>query len=130
MARVLVIDDDQQIRSMIAKMLERDGHEVLVAADGVAGLRCFRSDRADLVVTNIFMPEKEGLETITELRDADPALPIIAISGGGKHRQAGVLELARALGATDALAKPFDMSTLVRRVRTALEEPPEVGSEE
>src|SRR4051812_16983873 len=106
MAHVLVIDDEAAIRSFVRLALEKAGHRVSEAADGDEGLRAFRADPADLVLCDIFMPEKDGLETIQILRRASPGVPVVAI-GGGNYRGTDFLAVARKLGATAALYKPF-----------------------
>ena len=107
MARVLVVDDDFQMREMLGVILQRKGYDVITAADGRLAVQLQKKSPFDLVITDIIMPEKEGLETISELRHSYPCLKIIAISGGGRHRPGGYLELARQLGADRILAKPF-----------------------
>jgi CheY-like chemotaxis protein len=84
MANVLVIDDDAGIRFLLHKCLTGDGHDVREAEDGVQGVRQYRADPADLVLCDVFMPRKEGLETIRELRTLDPRARIIAMSGGAE----------------------------------------------
>ena len=81
MARILVIDDDNEVREMICTLLARQGHEVTQAADGQAGIHSYRNHPVDLIITDLFMPVKEGLETIVDLRREFPNLRIIAISG-------------------------------------------------
>lgn len=117
MARILVIDDDEQIRLMLRKMLERDGHEVTVAPDGAVGVRTFRRQPTDLVITNILMPEKEGLATIRELHADFPDLPIIALSGGGTTRGLDFLKMAEHFGAARTFRKPVDWNELTAAVR-------------
>ena len=124
MARILIIDDDEQIRSLLRSILEDDGYEVAEAADGAEGVRSFRDAPGDLVITNIFMPEKDGLETIRELRREAPDLPIIAVSGGSPRLRVNstlrpnVLDAARALGAVRTFGKPFDRRELSEAVRS------------
>ncbi len=84
MSNILVIEDDEQVSVVIKKMIEREGHNVLEAADGVEGLRIFRENRIDLTVTDILMPEKDGILTILELKKLSSSVKIIAISGGGR----------------------------------------------
>ncbi len=86
MAKILVLDDEPSILLMIKKMLEKAGHEVEIALNGKEGMKLFEKNRPDLLITDIIMPEKEGLETIFELRKSCPELKIIAISGGGRIR--------------------------------------------
>lgn len=120
MALILIIDDDAALRATVRKILERAGHEVRDAGDGDRGLRIFREEGADLVITDIIMPEKEGIETIQELREADPDLPILAISGGGRADPSEPLTDARLLGADETLAKPFDVDELRKTVEHLL----------
>jgi CheY-like chemotaxis protein len=108
MAHVLVIDDDPTIRSLIGGMLEAGGHSVIEARDGRAGVEIFSQQKIDLVVTDIVMPEQEGIETIGALRRLNRRVPILAISGSATVGGAGdYLRAAAALGATDTLAKPI-----------------------
>ena len=98
-------------------LLEVGGYEVLSAEGGKRGTSAFCHARPDLaVITNIIMPEQEGIQTITEIRGAKPDAKIIAISGGGRLGNVDFLEMARHLGAADAIAKPFDCDDLLNRV--------------
>ncbi len=115
--QVLVIDDDVAVRQTIALLLEDAGIDVTQAADGKEGLRAFQRSRPDLIVTDIIMPEKEGIQTITDIRKQDARVPIIAISGGGRIGNTDFLEIASKLGATVTLAKPFDPEILVALIR-------------
>ncbi len=107
MARILIIDDDSALRQTMRKIVERIGHEADEAEDGAVGLRLFRERSYDLVVTDLLMPEKEGIETILELREEDPDVPILAVSGGMTLDRTGPLADAEALGADASLPKPF-----------------------
>lgn len=120
MARILVIDDDDQVRNMVRQMLERDRHDVIVAEDGSVGVRRFREDPVDLVITNILMPEKEGLATIRELKADYPDLPIIAMSGGGTTAGVDFLRMAEHFGAARALKKPLEWGELTEAVNALL----------
>ncbi len=120
MPRILVIDDDAQVRDMLRRMLELAGHEVVVAEDGEAGLKVHAAEPADLIITDILMPNKEGLEIIMCLRRDQPELPIIAISGGGATGGFGYLSTADKLGATVTIAKPFRRDEMLTAVDTAL----------
>ncbi len=122
MKRILVIDDDDQVRRMIRQMLERAGYEVTDAPDGEIGVRMHRAEPVDLIITDIFMPEKEGLETIRELRRDFPDIKIIAISGGGSTGAFSYLPLAKSFGALDTISKPFDRSELLDSVKRLLDE--------
>lgn len=113
MARILVIDDDDTVRLSVRLALEDAEHEVDEAPNGARGLDRLKDQVADLVVTDIFMPEKEGLETIDEIRRDYPQIKIIAISGGGRIDPQDYLEIARQLGADHVLFKPFDIQLLL-----------------
>ncbi len=112
MARILIIDDDDGVRRLLERVLERAGHSVLTARDGEAGLAAARQARPDLVITDIFMPEREGLSTIVELRRIHPDVPVIAISGGGMLAGGDYLSVARDMGADRVLPKPLQISIL------------------
>jgi two-component system chemotaxis response regulator CheY len=120
MTKILVIDDDVIVRETIVQILEDGGYQVLSAEDGKRGMAAFRSERPDLVITDIIMPEQEGIQTITEIRAVKPDAKIIAISGGGRIGNTDFLKIARHLGAFDAIAKPFDPDDLLSRVGCCL----------
>lgn len=123
MACILLIDDDEQMRRVIRLVLEKEGHTVLEASDGRRGAAIFREfwqDGVDLVITDIIMPEKEGIETISELKEIDPNVKIIAMSGGGRTRNLDFLKIAEKLGAQRSLAKPFRPHELLETVRDVL----------
>ncbi len=120
MARILVVDDEEVIRSTVRQILERAGHEVREAADGALALRAFREQGADLVLTDIIMPEMEGVETTVALRKISADVKIIAMSGGGRTRNLDFLKVARKLGADGVLPKPFGMKDLLSAVEQAL----------
>lgn len=110
MTHILFIDDDTAIRDAVELFLTTSGFTVAVAESGRAGIALYQSCKPDLIVTDLLMPDMEGIETIMRLRELDPAVPILAISGGWKsHRTGGLgpLDLAGMLGATETLAKPF-----------------------
>lgn len=117
-ARILVIDDEEINRDLLRGMLESKGHLVVEASGGEAGLQVFRAHPADLVITDIMMPEKTGLEVIEELRRDFPAVPIMAVAAGGHD----VLEQAAELGADQILEKPFRMKILLAAVERLLGE--------
>jgi CheY-like chemotaxis protein len=126
MARILVIDDDNDVRSLAQDVLRSAGHEVVVAADGAQGIELQRAKPAAVVITDILMPEKEGLETIRDLKHEFPGLKIIAISGAGKRvKSTAYLLTARELGAQALLRKPFKSDALVQTVREVLQSPVE-----
>lgn len=124
-ANVLIIDDDDVARAVLLRTLTMAGHEAVGASDGVEGMERFRSRPADspldLVITDIFMPNQEGLATIMELRRGAPSLKIIAISGGGARASLDVLPVAEALGAHRTLRKPFTPVEVMEVVRAVLE---------
>ncbi len=121
MATILVIDDDEGIRELYRRILEKAGYQVFDAPDGEAGIRLFREKPADLVLTDIVMPEKEGLETIMELKKEFSQVRIIAISGGGKATTSFTcLHLAKMLGADQALTKPIPRTKLLETVKAVL----------
>jgi CheY-like chemotaxis protein len=119
--RILVVDDDDQVRSLFDVMLRRAGYEVICAPDGRVALQELSRCAVDLIITDIFMPEKEGLETIMEIRRAWPDLKVIAVSGGGRHGNMDYLEIARKLGASATLSKPIERRTLLETVRGLVE---------
>lgn len=118
--RILIIDDDEQLRALLHEILERAGFAVVEAANGVEGLQLFRSEPADLVITDLIMPDKEGVETILELRREFPEARIIAISGGGRNGSANYLPIAARLGARRTVAKPFSRQEILDAVRDTL----------
>src|SRR5213594_3491255 len=121
-ARILVMDDDALLRGALRVVLEAAGYEVIEAADGDAGLRLQREQGADLVLVDIFMPERDGLEVIRALRAEFPQPKIVAMSGGGRTGQIEVLRAAAALGAARILRKPFQPRELVKVIRELLGE--------
>lgn len=122
MARILIIDDEDQPRRMLQQVLMRAGYEVVEARDGNEGLQCFREAPTDVIITDILMPEKEGLETIIDLRRAFPTVKIIAISGGGRTGNLNFLDIAKRLGAQRTLQKPFDLQDMLGAVSDLLQE--------
>jgi YesN/AraC family two-component response regulator len=114
------MEDDDQMRTIIRKMLERAGYKVLEAPDGNVGIRLFRENPVDLVITDIIMPEKEGIETILELKRDFPETKVIAISGGGRGAPKEYLKIAKKLGVQRTLAKPFEKEDLLRAVKELL----------
>ena len=118
--RILVIDDDQQIRILLRQVMEWAGYEVVEAEDGREGLLKLRKLGADLVITDLIMPEQEGLETITSMKKEYPALKIIAISGGGRIGPEAYLPAAQELGAERVFSKPFDIRELAEAVKELL----------
>jgi DNA-binding response OmpR family regulator len=122
MARILVIDDDGLLRDAVRVTLQAAGYEVIEAADGEAALQLQRERGADLFLVDIFMPERDGLEVIRELRVRDPRAKIVAMSGGGRSGLIDVLGAAAAFGASRTLSKPFLPRDLLTAVRELLAE--------
>ena len=121
MARILIIDDDRDMLYTLRQILTCAGHEVLEASDGAAGLRLFRQERPEFVITDIFMPEQDGLETILTLKSEFPTVKIIAISGGGQIGNLSYLEMAGPFGAERLLCKPFTRQDLLSAIQELAE---------
>ncbi len=120
MKRILVIDDDTQIRQMLRQMLERADYEVNDASNGVEGIELQRARPFDLIITDIIMPEKEGIETIMELRRDFKDVKIIAISGGGRINSRDHLNVANMCGVDRTFGKPFDREELLEAIQELL----------
>ncbi len=116
MNTILIIDDDESMLTSLKEMLIREGFNVLAAKDGKEGLNLFNDNQVDLVITDIVMPEKEGLETIMAMRKASKDIKIIAISGGGRQEPEGYLHVAKSLGARYTFTKPFKRDDLLGAV--------------
>ncbi len=117
MKKILIIDDEVDILIMLKKMMERAGYDADIAENGLTGLEKFVRNSADLVITDIIMPEKEGLEIIKEMKKLKPELKIIAISGGGRISAQSYLGTARLFGADLAFQKPFSQAEIVGAVK-------------
>ena len=120
MARILVIDDEGSVRLAIRKLLEGSGHEVTEANSGKSGIELYRQDPSDAVVTDIFMPGKDGLDVIRDLREDFPDVKIIAITGEGSTGEVDLLTPARMLGARRTLTKDTLMKTLPDAIKELL----------
>jgi len=118
--RILVIDDDEQMRDLLYKAMQWAGFEVMAAENGRLGQELFEDLPADLIITDLIMPEQEGLETIRVMKQNYPVVKIIAISGGGRIGPEAYLPAARELGADRVFSKPFDVKELVFTVRELL----------
>ncbi len=118
--KVLIIDDEEFVRLTLGQILKKAGFDVIDAANGELGLRKLRQGPVDLVITDIIMPEKEGIETIIEIRRDYPDLPIVAISGGGRSGNTDFLKVAKAFGAKETLQKPFRVNEVLDAVHGAL----------
>ena len=116
MAKILLVDDDPLVRTSLADVLGEAGHVVSEAGDGDEGLEALDREPFDLVVLDILMPRREGLETMREIRKRWGTLPVLAISGGGRHAACDFLQMASEFGANDTMAKPFLDRELVDRV--------------
>jgi CheY-like chemotaxis protein len=121
MADILVIDDDAQVRAWMRMALKSAGHQVREAGDGAEGVETFRRQPSDMIFCDLFMPGKEGLETIRELRREFPDMPVVAMSGGGRLGHMDMLRAARLFGAVDVLQKPFGNDALLAAVEQALD---------
>ena len=120
MASIVVVDDDEQIRRLLRRILQQHDHEVREAPNGQAGIELCRASRPDVVIMDLVMPGKEGLEAIRELRQDDPELRIVAISGGGVGHPQAYLSMAERFGAQRALAKPFGAAEILEAVADVL----------
>ena len=118
--RILVVDDNEDLRNMLRLFLEAEGFEVAVAPDGHAALAALRAQPADVVVTDLFMPDKDGIETIVELKKRFPEAKIVAMSGWTSTEGSDYLRVAREIGAVKTLKKPFDPVELSKVVRKLL----------
>jgi CheY-like chemotaxis protein len=117
MALILVIDDDEQVLDMLYESLTREGYDVLKASNGEQGLRLCRENSVDLIITDIIMPEKEGIETIIELRQDFPNVKIIAISGGGRAGTKDYLQMAKIFGVQRTFTKPVAREQLLGAIK-------------
>jgi len=127
MSTVLVIDDEAPMRKMLRTILESAGHQVIEAPNGLVGVKEFRDHKPDLVITDLVMPEQEGLQTIHDIRKIDPQAKVVAISGGGRNGYMQFLEVAEGFGAAASVRKPFrrdEILSVVRRVLAASDPTP------
>ena len=124
MAKILVIDDNEDLRDTIVSVLEDESYSTLFAADGASGVRVFEEARPDLVITDLIMPKSNGLDTIREIKAIDPSARIIAMSGGSLISHEYYLDVASSLGAMHMLPKPFEIDELLRVVAECLNAPP------
>ena len=120
MARILIVDDEPLVRSMLRQVLERAGYDVTEAGNGEEAIKLYRDRPADVIVIDIIMPDKEGIETIRELRRDDPDVKTIAISGGGRGGALDYLAMAAKLGANHTLPKPVERQELLDAIRDCL----------
>jgi CheY-like chemotaxis protein len=120
MAGILVVEDDNELREMIRISLARRKFTVLEAVDGKEAIQRFKPSITDLVVTDLIMPEEDGLKVIIKLKEMKPSLKVIAISGGGKAGPASYLNLAKALGADMVYSKPFSINDMIYKIEELL----------
>ncbi|HYF40021.1 MAG TPA: response regulator [Gemmatimonadales bacterium] len=118
--RIMVVDDDAGIRRSLQTLLSRAGYEVLQAADGLEAVRLWRKGGADLVITDLHMPNKDGIQTILELLTHTPGIPIIAMSGGGQTKRLDLLGNVTLLGSVLTIEKPFTLGEMMSVVNRAL----------
>jgi two-component system chemotaxis response regulator CheY len=120
MARILIIDDDPDILKALKRVLEIEGHEVSQASDGKTALRHFAGDPADLVISDVYMPDMDGIEFLIRVREAFPEARIVTMSGGGHMAKEKVLGAASMLGAVGVLEKPFTIEEVLEMVKRSL----------
>ena len=120
LAIILLVDDDPLVRRTLTLALERIGHQVVAAENGLEGARRARTGGIELAIVDIHMPDMDGLELLAQLRATTPALPVIMMSGGDQTRDLALLQDAKLLGATAALAKPFSLDELYTLITTAM----------
>ena len=120
MKKILVIEDNLIVRNTVMRILQNAGYTVVTANDGLQGFDMFRKEQPDLVISDIIMPQQEGIGTIRQILAERPGTKIIAISGGGRIGNTDFLQIARKMGAVDALQKPFDPDDLLGRINNCL----------
>ena len=122
MPKILVIDDDNDFRSMVCDLLSRAAYAVVEAKDGVEGLKMNAAEKPDLVITDIVMPNQDGIGTIMSLHEECPDSKIIAVSGGGVGQPEDYLHMAKGLGANHVFTKPIDNGEFLKAVKNLLDE--------
>jgi DNA-binding NtrC family response regulator len=120
MARILVVDDEIGIRGAIQRALQRAGHEIMLAVDGLEAARAIREVGADLALIDIHMPNMDGVELLVTFQAIAPTMPVVVMSGGDRNRRMGLLADATSMGATGILTKPFTLGELRDVVTRAL----------
>ena len=115
---ILIIDDDPTLRAMCKSALEQKGYRVLEAQNGSAADKVFKSQKIDIVFLDILMPDKDGLETLLDIRRNNPSIYVYAMSGGGRKGNFGYLDIARRFGADEVVKKPFLPSTLIELIQS------------
>jgi two-component system chemotaxis response regulator CheY len=127
MPSILIIDDDESLRASMRRTLRKEEYTIIEASEGRQGMKQLECSPADLILLDMFMPDKDGLETIGELRRAHPEIPIIAMSGGGFKGTVDVLHVAKKMGVRRTLAKPFTREQLLDAVREELSNTNAIG---
>jgi len=121
MAKILVVDDEEPIRTLVSKIVAKDGHEIMEAENGVHACKSFQDADIDLIITDLVMPEQNGIEMIIQLKKTHPAVKVIAISGGsGFSGQIDLLSVAKLLGAKHIIKKPFTVDQIREAVNDTL----------
>lgn len=118
--KILIIDDDELIRLTLKNTLKKIECTVLEAENGNTGIALFKLEKPDLVITDMLMPDKEGLETISEIRAVNPNAKIIAMSGGGSSKNMAFLQLAQKMGASRIMSKPIKPDDLLNAIKSLL----------
>jgi CheY-like chemotaxis protein len=122
MAGILIVEDDKDLREMLKTSLIRRKYTVHEASNGKEALLRFKPAITDMVITDLIMPDEDGLKVIMKIKELKPSIKIIAISGGGKAGPSNYLNLARALGADEIFSKPFSINDLVKKIAVLLNE--------
>lgn len=122
MSRILIVDDDEQIRQLFKRILEENGHRVYTAADGAEGVKLYKAELPDLMLLDIIMPNKEGIEVIIEITNEYKDAKIIAISGGGRGNAKDYLSFAMDFGAKFIIEKPVSPEKLIEAINNVLKE--------
>jgi CheY-like chemotaxis protein len=115
--KILIIDDDELYRAIICKALRAEGYETFVSPDGQSAMNSYKDLKFDLVITDIFMPEKDGIEVIEEIKEVHPHMKVVAISGNAAAGHGTFLELAQTCGADAVLEKPFTPEQLLEKIQ-------------
>jgi len=123
MARILLIEDEQQVRELLREILEQNGHEIIACKNGADGIRQYKESSFDLVIMDVLLPDKDGFETLNELKQHHDQVNVLAISGGCGPGTVNVLHIAQRLGARQTLAKPFDLTDFLAVVDQLLAVP-------
>lgn len=121
MAKILIVDDEEPIRMLVSKIVTKDGHQAMEAEDGVHACEAFSDADIDLIITDLVMPRRNGIEMIMQLKKSHPQVKVIAISGGsGFSGQIDLLSVAQLLGAKHVIKKPFTVDDIREAVNDTL----------